>query len=368
MKWKLTVLLLPLMVCMLPLTARAAAAEDVLTVQEETVDVDGLERAAEDSGGMVEYGVDLDNGLETLIDTGTAELGGIVRRAVRSGVLLLIILLFCGVAETVYSAADEKERFPVVPLVGTLAVTAVAVTDVNSLIGLGTKAIADMASFANVLLPTVAAVTAATGAVTGAAARQMAAALFSDLLINLINGLLVPLLYGYIAASVAYAALGNDGLKRMAALLKWTVTAVLTVVMLAFVGYLTVSGVVAGAADAMTVKAAKFAISGAVPVVGGILSDAAETILASAGILKGTVGVFGTLTILGICLLPVLRLAVHYLTYKLVAALSATLENGRLCGLVEQLGSAFGVVLGMTGACCLLLLIALVSSISVVTA
>ena len=42
--------------------------------------------------------------------------------------------------------------------------------------------------------------------------------------------------------------------------------------MLAFVGYLTLSGVIAGSADAMTIKATKFAISGTIPVVGGILS------------------------------------------------------------------------------------------------
>lgn len=367
MRWKLTALLLPLALWALLLPARAMTMDEVLARQEEAVDIEGLKRAAEDSGSAAEYGADLDEGLNGLLDTGSEELGGIVRRAVRSGVLLLIILLFCAVAQTVYGTAG-KEKLPVIPLAGTLAVTAVAVADVNSLLGLGVSAIGDMASFANVLLPTVAAVTAVTGAVTGAAVRQMAAVLFSDLLVNLINSLLVPLLYGYIAAAAAYAAVGNDGLKRIAALLKWTVTTVLTAVTLAFVGYLTVSGVVAGAADAVSVKAAKFAISGAIPVVGGILADAAETILASAGALRATVGVFGTVTILGLCLLPVLQLAVHYLMYKLVAAVSATLGEGRLCGLVDQLGGAFGLVLGMTGACCLLLLIALVSSISVVTA
>ena len=135
--------------------------------------------------------------------------------------------------------------------------------------------------------------------------------------------------------------------------------------MTAFVGYLTASGVVAGAADAAAVKAARLAISGAIPVVGGILSDAAETVLASAGVLRGTVGVFGMVTVLGVCLLPLLQLAVHYLAYKLVAALSCAFGGGPVCTLVDRLSSAFGLVLGMTGACCLLLLIALVSCVSV---
>lgn len=366
MRCKTILLVAILLQAVMVMPARALSVEEVLTAQEETLDVDGLERAGQDSGGTVEYGVGLDDGLEQLLDTGSQEVRGIVRRAVRSGVLLLVILLLCSVAETAQSTLG-RTNLQAAPLAGALAVTAVAVTDVNSLLGLGKTAIDGMSSFANVLLPAVAAVTAATGAVTGAAARQMAAVLFCDLLVNLVSRLLIPLLYGYIAVSVAQAALGNDGLQRLAGLLKWIVTTVLTGVMLAFVGYLTVSGVVAGTADAMTVKAAKFAISGAIPVVGSILSDAAETILASAGVLKGTVGVFGTLTILGICLLPVLQMSVHYLLYKVVAALAATVGAGRVCGLVEQIGSAFGLMLGMTGACCLLLLIALVSSVAVVS-
>ena len=364
---RMAVLLLPLLLAALCLPVRALTPGEAQAIQEEELDLDGLERAAAEQGGTAEYGADLDEGLAGLIDTGTRELSGIIRRSVRSGVLILLILLFCGLAETVQEGMG-KSPARAVPLAGTLAVTAVAVADVNSLLGMGTGAIDHMASFANVLLPTVAAVTAATGAITGAAARQLAAALFSDLLVNLINGLLVPLLYGYIAASAAQAAVGEDRLKRLADLFKWTVTTVLTIVMTVFVGYLTASGVVAGTADAATVKAAKFAISGAIPVVGGILSDAAETVLASAGVLKGTVGVFGMITILGICLIPLLQLSVHYLTYKLTAALAAVLGDGPVCGLVDRLGSAFGLMLGMTGACCLLLLIALVSCVSVTAA
>ena len=101
--------------------------------------------------------------------------------------------------------------------------------------------------------------------------------------------------------------------------------------------------------------------------VGGILADASESVLAAAGILRGTVGVFGMLIVLGICLAPFLHLAVHYLFYKAAAALSAAVGGGRIPALVEQLGSAFGMILGMTGACALLLLVSLVSSLMVVT-
>ena len=92
-----------------------------------------------------------------------------------------------------------------------------------------------------------------------------------------------------------------DARTKLAALLKGTIVFLLTAGLLAFVGYLTASGAIAGSADAAAVKAAKMTISRAIPVVGGILSDAAETVLAGAGVLRGTVGVVGMLVVLAIC-------------------------------------------------------------------
>lgn len=350
------------------LSAPASAQTDVTEAQADALGLDKLTQAAEGYGPQtpLENGLQLDQGLQDILDTGSGAVWGVVQKAVRSGVLLLIVVLLCALADGTCEAAGSK-GLSVVPIVGALAITAVAVTDVNALIGMGREALERMNIFSKALLPTMAAVTAAGGAPAAAAARQMATILFSDVLLTMVNSFLLPLIFAYIAASVAHAAVGNDGLKRIAGMLKWVVTSILTTLMLAFVGYLTVSGVIAGSADAVAVKAAKFTVSSMVPVVGGILSDAAETVLAGAGILRSTVGVFGMLVILSMCLIPFLQLGIHYLTYKLTAALSATVADGRVAGLIDSIGGAFGLILGMTGASALLLLVSLVSAVSMVT-
>ena len=338
----------------------AASASDVLAAQSEALDLDALQDAAGGylPDGALEAGISLDEGLQTILNTGSGQISGVVRKAVRSGVLLLTVVLLCGLAEGLYGGMGVSQTTDVVAIVGALAITAVAVADANSLIGMGREALEQMETFSKILLPT--------GSPSGAVARQLATMLFSDILITLINRLLLPLVYTYIAACVAYAAVGNEGLKRIAGTLKWVVTSILTVVLLVFVGYLTVSGVIAGSTDAVTVKAAKFTMSSLVPVVGGILSDAAETVLAGAGILKNAVGVFGMLAVLCMCVAPFLQLGIHYLTYKVTSALSATVSSGRVAGLIDQIGGAFGLVLGMTGASALLLLISMVSAITAV--
>ena len=279
---------------------------------EQVEGLDELWQAAESYG--VEPDGDLSGGLSGLAEQAMGQAGELLRRSAQTGLKLLAVAVFCGLAEGVY-AGKREGGLQAVQMAGALAVTALSVSDMQTMIGLGRQTIEQMDGFAGLLLPVVAVLTAATGAATGAAVRQGATVLFSDLLIGAIDTLLVPI----------------------------------------------------GSADAAAIKTAKMAISRAVPVVGGILADAAETVLVGAGVLRGTVGIVGMLGVLAICLIPFLQLAFHYLTYKLAAALIGTVSDKRLSDLLDSIGGAFGIVLGMTGACALMLLVSLASAVKAVT-
>lgn len=360
--------LLPLLALLLAPTALALDQEEILEEQTQALGLDQLEEAGEAYTGQAEIGEDLDVGqsFRHMARQGKEALGEVVKTSVRSCVLLLGVTLLCGLAESI--RPGEGDRLGVASLAGTLAIAAVAVGDVHSLLGQGEAAMSNMQTLGDVLLPTVSMATAASGAPAMAAVKHGITILFSDLLLHLIQNLLIPLCYAYVAASVAWAALGNDGLRRIAGLLKWLVTILLSGVLLAFLAYLNLSGVISGGADAATVKAAKFTISNLVPVVGGVISDTAETLLAGASVLRNAAGVFGMLAVLGICVVPFLNLGAHYLMYKCTAALAATASgDGRVTGLIEALGTAFGLILAMTASCAVLLVVAMVSAVSAVT-
>ncbi len=257
-----------------------------------------------------------------------------------------------------------QQGVSVVAVAGSLAIAGLAARDMGSMLGLGRSTVESMHGFGQVLLPVMAACTAFSGAPASAAARQVATAVCSNLMLALIDRLLMPMVYAYVAASTAYAVVGNPGLKRLAELLKGVTTWVLTTVLVAFVSYLSASGAVAGNTDAVALKAAKMTISTVVPVVGRILSDAAQTVLAGAGLLKNTVGVFGMVTVLSLCVVPFVRLGVHYISYKVSAALAGTVADGRLSGLIGAIGTAFALVLGMTGACALMLLVSVITGVA----
>lgn len=328
--------------------------------------MDELARAGRqyDAGVELSEEAQLDRGLERLLERAVEHLPGVLRKGLSSAVSLLVIVILCAMAEGLRAAGGERNGLNVCVMAGALAITAVSANEMSAMMGLGRSTIDRMQGFSQVLLPIAAACTAATGAPAAAAVRQVATALFSSVLLTLIDRLLVPLVYAYVVACTAHAAVGNPGLDKVAQVLKWVVNRALSALLVLFVTYLTVSGAIAGTTDAAALKAAKMAISTAVPVVGSIISNAAETILVGAGLLKNAVGVFGMLAVLGICIVPFLQLGAQYLSYKFCGALAATLADSRLSKLIDSVGTAFALMLGMTGASALLLLVSMVSGLA----
>ena len=332
------------------------AAVVVLTVSARAAEVpEDLVRSAPEAAEELLSDADLTAGgltgaLASLVQSLGDQAGAVVRQRLRGAAAVLLVVVLCGAAEGFFLGSGMKAPL-FLPMAGALSVTVAAAGSLDTLMGLGAATIDDLSAFSQTLLPTLAAAAAASGAVTTATVQQVATVFLVDLLIRLIDRVCLPL----------------NRLGALAEGVKKVVTWLLTGAVLAFTAYLSVVRVITGSADAVTVKMAKAAISGVVPVVGGIISDASETVLAGAGMLKNTIGIFGTLAILAACAYPFLQLGVQYLLYKLTAFLAGAVGAPGLCKLIDGLGGAFGLILGMTGSCALLLLVSVLATGGAVT-
>lgn len=248
----------------------------------------------------------------------------------------------------------------VINLVAVVAIATQLTTASNTMIHLSAETINSLKEYGKLLLPTMAAALAAQGGITGSTALYAATAVFSSVLTAVISNILIPMIYVFICLSIANAALDENLLTKLRDFIKWFVTWFLKVLLYVFTGYMTVTGVVTGSADASALKAAKLTISGAVPVVGGILSDTSEAILVSAGVMKNAAGVYGILAFFAICLEPFLKIGIQYLLIKMIAAISASFGSKKVVGLISDYSAAMGLALAMTGTVCLLLLISTV--------
>ena len=230
----------------------------------------------------------------------------------------------------------------------------------NTMVSLAADTIHELSEYAKLLLPVMAGALAAQGGATTSAALYTATALFSSILSRLIAAVLIPVAYIFLALSVASSASGNDMLGKLKDLVmrlcSWSLKTLLAV----FTGFLSITGVVSGTTDAAAAKLTRAAISGMVPVVGGILSEATESVLVGAGMVKNAAGVYGMLAAAAVCIGPFLQIGVQYLLLKATGAFCSLFAGKQVSGLVLDFSACFGLLLGMTGATILLLTISII--------
>lgn len=270
------------------------------------------------------------------------------------GVLAVVIL--CGIFKT----ETLGEGISPSNLLGTAAISLILLQSAGTFLRLGLETVEQISSYGELLLPVMSGAMVASGGAAKASALYMGTAFCNSMLSRFLSKGVAPVTYLFLASGIGGSALGNDLLSRMNGFFKSAITWGMKLVLYVFTGYMTITGAVSGATDAAALRATKLTISGMVPVVGGILSDASEAVLVGAGAVRSTVGVGGMLVILALTLAPFLQAGAQYLLLKLTAAWCAVLGTKEHGSLVEMFAQAMGMVMGMIGTCCLVQLISLV--------
>lgn len=248
----------------------------------------------------------------------------------------------------------------IVRLTRSVAIGLLLLEPSNSMIQLGIKTIQEISEYGKLLFPVMTAALSAQGGITTSAAIYTGTVVFNTLLITMVESIIVPILFVYLSLCIAVSAVDNEMLGKIRDLAKWAMTWCLKIVLYAFTGYISITKVISGAVDKSTLKVTKMTISSIVPVVGGILSDASETILVSVGLMKNTAGIYGIFAFLAVCIHPFLQIGVLYLMLKLSGAICNISGCKATVGLVQNFSTGMGYVLAMTGTVCLLSLISLV--------
>ena len=247
-----------------------------------------------------------------------------------------------------------------IDIVSVVAVSVILLKPSRSLLSLAMDTVTEITEYSKLLTPVMTGALAAQGGITTSSALYIGTTVFNTVLSALITNILVPLLYIYIAICVADNAIGEKMLKQLGGSVKWLLTWTLKLIIYFFTGYMSITGVVSGCADATAIKAAKLTISGVVPVVGNIISDASDAVLTSAALIKNSAGIYGLLAVVAIWIAPFITVSVHYLLLKLTASICGLFGQNPCTALVDNYASVMGYALAMISVASMLVLISTV--------
>lgn len=136
-------------------------------------------------------------------------------------------------------------------------------------------------------------------------------------------------------------------MEKLSKFFKSGITWILGVVITVFVSILSLEGNLTSSIDGITAKGIKSAASNLIPVVGKALSDSVDTVIGATSILKNSIGILGMIIIVGICVVPVIKLSVLTIMYSLAQAICEPLADKKIISLLGEMGATFKILLGI---------------------
>ena len=122
---------------------------------------------------------------------------------------------------------------------------------------------------------------------------------------------------------------------------------ILGIILTIFVCSLSIEGTLSSSVDGMTAKTAKAAVSNFIPVVGKILGDSVDSIIGCGNILKNAVGVIGVIILAGIVILPILKLAVLWISFHVLSGVCEVVADEKIVKLIGQISDGYKVMLAI---------------------
>ena len=198
--------------------------------------------------------------------------------------------------------------------------------------------------FMLMLIPALGTVAAFSGNPVSAAAVNAVVLAFGEGVSVLFADFVSPLTAVGAALGCACVLSPVSGIEKFAAMINKTAVWIVGFTAGIFVAVLGGRGILAGAADSVTAKGIKFAISGGVPVVGSAISDALGSLNAGLGVVKNGASVLGVLAVVFINLPPLCGLLVWKLMLFLISFTAQALGVKKIPEFLSAFASVFNVL------------------------
>ena len=162
------------------------------------------------------------------------------------------------------------------------------------------------------------------------AVYQPAVLFLSEIIVRIVSGIVFPLAVLICVLNMAGNMSSEIKLKNFSALFKSIIKWVLGISLTAFTVFLTVQGITSATYDGLSFKAAKYAISNSVPIIGGFLGSGFDLIVAGSVLIKNSLGSCSILLLAGVIFIPFVQLIVYNLFLKLTAAVTEPVGDARI--------------------------------------
>lgn len=364
---KKIILIFVLVLLLMPCEAFAETEEEIMSSTQEKFNISGFIKQAEEYIGGSFGEIDLGNILsqaiqgkvdnESLYNTILKILGKEVSSSLKILISILVIIVIHGILKSITDNLENNSISQIIYFVQYILIVTLIMSNFTEIIKIVRETASDLVGFINVLIPLLLTLMVYTGNVATSTLLEPIILFISNFIGNIIVDVLIPIVLIIVVFSIISKISEKVQIDKISKFLKSGVVWFLGVVLTIFVGVVSLEGTLSSSVDGVTAKTAKAAVSTVIPVVGKVLGDVVDSVLGCGVILKNAVGLVGVIVIIGICIMPIIKIATLSIIYSLASAVIQPVADEKVVKLLDEMGGVFKLLLGILCALSVLLII-----------
>ena len=350
---------------------RVVAAEDstseILKNQQQTFGISDFIKETEKYSKDALDDIDIQNLLNSAI-SGNIDNKGLLKKIInllgvdilstlKIFISILVIILIHSILKSFAEDLNNSEVSKIIYYVQYILIVTIVMNNFYDIFKNITDTIKNLTGFANILVPLLVTLMTFTGSITTSNIIQPILLFIIQFIGKIMQDLIMPFVSIIVAISIVSKLSEKIQIEKISKFMKSTVVWFIGIILTAFVGVLSLEGTLTASIDGITAKTAKAAVSNLIPVVGKILGDGVDTILGCGVILKNAVGIVGVIIVIGICAIPIIKLATFGIMYNILSAVAEPIADNKIVKLLEEFGGIFKLLFAIMCSISFLLII-----------
>ena len=260
---------------------------------------------------------------------------------------VIIIIIINSIFKAIIENLGNSNSAQITYFIQYLVIVTLVINTFISILDLTKESIENVVSFMTALIPLLITLMLSTGSLATSSVVEPILLIMVNIVGNVIITFLIPLLLISMSISIVSNISEKVQIDRLSKFLKSSIVWILGILLTIFTSTLSLQGSLTSSVDGMTAKTAKAAVSNFIPVVGKILGDTVDSVIGCGNILKNSVGIIGVIVVIGIVFVPVIKICILWISFKLTSAVCEVVADTKIVKLIDQIADGYKILLGI---------------------
>ena len=277
--------------------------------------------------------------------------------SIKTLIAILVVVLIHSILKTIADGLETSNVSGIIYYVQYILIVTIVMSNFSGILTSITNTVNNLVGFMNTLVPLLITLMIYTGNIVTSGLLEPMLLFIIEFVGNTIITIVIPLISAITALIIISKISDRVQIGKLAKFMKSSIVWFLGIILTVFVGVLSLEGTLTSSVDGITAKTAKAAVSSLIPVVGKILGDSVDSVLGCGLVLKNALGVVGVIVIIGICIMPIIKLSILSIIYSISSAVIEPLADEKIVKLLEEFSGIFKLLLAIVCSVSVLLII-----------